>query len=127
MGKENSSGPMRAPTKATSSRTTFMARESTSGQMEESTMASGSTTRWKVKELSLGQTAGCTLVPTKTTKSMVTEPLSGQTVESTSENGLKANNTEREFTSRKERRDRASGRWEKELNGLRTNDLFLII
>jgi hypothetical protein len=67
---------------------------------------------------------------TKTIKSMDMELLSGPMAESTSESGAKENSMVKEFTSRKVKRDKASGRWEKELSGSRqprpTNELLII-
>jgi len=51
---------------------------------------------------------------TKMTKSTAKVLSSGQTGESISASGAKASNTEREFTSRKVRRGRESGRWGRE-------------
>ena len=45
---------------------------------------------------------------------MVTELSNGQMVVSTSVNGAKESNTDKVFTSKKERREKASGRWAKE-------------
>jgi len=50
---------------------------------------------------------------------MVTAPSSGQMAESTSESGLKESSMEKEFTLRMARKDKASGTWEKDLNGLK--------
>ena len=51
---------------------------------------------------------------------MVMEHSNGQTEENISANGAKENNTEREYTSKKGRKDKASGTWAKGQNGLRT-------
>jgi len=51
-------------------------------------------------------------------RSMGKEPSNGLMVENTLVIGAKANNTARAFTSRKVKRDKASGIWGREQNGL---------
>ena len=69
--------------------------------------------------LSLGPTAVDTSAATKMIRSMDMALLSGQMVASTSVTGVKASSTAKVSTSKKERRDRVSGKWARELNGLR--------
>ena len=72
------------------------------------------------------------LVNTRTIKNMDTVLSTGQMVESTSENGAKESNTEKELILKKERKDSVSGKWARESNGLKIpmeankNDLNLI-
>ena len=54
---------------------------------------------------------------TKMIRSMGKEPLNGLMVENTLVIGAKANNTARAFTSKKAKRDKASGIWGREQNG----------
>lgn len=100
-----------------SSKITSTAKESTDGLTEEFTEVSGSTTRWREKEPSLGVTEEDTSECIRMIKSTVTVPSSGQMVVNTSENGVKANNTARESTLKKESAGKESGRWVKESNG----------
>lgn len=103
-----------------SARTTSTERASTSGPTVESTKASGSTTRWRVRESSHGVTAEDMWVNIRTIKKTGSEPSNGPTAESTSDSGAKASNTARGNTSKKVRAAMASGKWVKELSGLRT-------
>ena len=89
------------------------------GLMVVFTMDNGLTTKWKAKELSLGVTAVDMKAIIKMIKNMVTELLSGQTVGNILVNGAKVNNTGKEFTSKRAKRDKASGKWAKELSGSR--------
>ena len=98
-------------------RTTSMAPVSTSGLMAESTKENGSTIKWKARGHSHGAMGDAMLVSTRMIKNMVKERLSGQMAESTLDNGIKESNTAKAPTLRKERRDKASGKWAKELNG----------
>jgi hypothetical protein len=50
-------------------------------------------------------------------RNMVMELLSCLTAESILETGARANNMEKEFTSKRVKRDKVSGQWEKELSG----------
>ena len=50
-------------------------------------------------------------------KNMEMVLLNGQMVVSTLENGIRASNMERELILKKVRRDKAFGKWEKELSG----------
>lgn len=50
-------------------------------------------------------------------KNMEMVLLNGQMVVSTLENGIRASNMERELILKKARRDKAFGKWEKELSG----------
>lgn len=117
MVEASSSGQIRAPTTVTSARTTSTERVSTDGPTAESTTGNGSITRWRAMALSLGAMAVATSAATKMTRSTAREHLNGLTVVSISENGAKANNMEKASTSKKAKRDRASGKWAKELNG----------
>ena len=119
MVEANSSGPTRALMKATSSKTIFTARANTDGLTVASTMANGSTTKWKDKVLSHGVMGVDTKETTKMIKNMVTVPSSGQMAENISVNGAKANSMVKVFTLKRAKRDKVSGRWEKELSGSR--------
>jgi len=123
MAKASSFGLMKALMMETFIRTIFMVKESTNGLMEESTMGNGSITRWKEKELSHGVMEEDMWANIKTIRRMVTVPSNGQMAESTLESGVRASNMEKVFTSRMARSDKASGRWAKELNGLKMETL----
>ena len=119
MAKENSFGLIKARIMVIFSRITFMDRENINGLMVVFTMDNGLTTKWKVKVHLHGVMAVDTKETTKMIKSMDTEHLSGLMVESISENGAKANNTVKVCTSKRAKRDKVSGKWEKELSGSR--------
>ena len=89
------------------------------GLMVVFTMDNGLTTKWRGKELSLGVTAVDMKEIIKMIKSTVTELLSGQTEGNILVNGAKVNNTGKEFTSKRAKRDKVSGKWAKELSGSR--------
>lgn len=57
------------------------------------------------------------LVSIKTTKNMEREHLNGQMVVNIQENGIKANSTVKAPILKKEKGDKAFGKWAKELNG----------
>jgi hypothetical protein len=101
-------------------KTIYTAKANTNGPTVEFTMANGLTTKWRGKEHSLGVTVEDMLVCTKMIKNMDKVLLNGQMAENTLVNGVKANNTEREYTLKKERKDKAYGKWAKELNGFET-------
>ena len=109
------------------SKTIFTDKASINGLMVVFTMDNGLTTKWKDKERLLGVMGVDMKETTKMIKSMVMVLLSGLTVENISENGAKANNMAKEFTSKKAKRGKVSGKWVKELSGSRlprpTNDL----
>jgi len=105
----------------TSSRTIFMELENISGLMEESIMDHGLTIKWKGKVHSRGVMEEDMLECTRTIRSTVMELSNGQMVGSTLESGVKESNTARESTSKKARKDKVSGTWAKELNGLKTH------
>ena len=94
-----------------------MVKASTSGLMVVSTTDNGLITRWRAKALSPGATVVDTKATTRMIKSMGTEPSSGPTAGNTSVSGAKANSTEKEFTSKRARRDKESGRWGRGLSG----------
>jgi len=100
-------------------RTISTARENIVGRTDVSTMASGSTTRWKAKALSLGATAEGMRATIRMTKSMDMVHSNGLMAESISVSGVKVNNTEKECTSKRAKRDKASGRWARESSGSR--------
>lgn len=120
MVKENSYGLIRAHTTEISFRTTFTGKVNINGQTVVFTMDNGLTIKWRAKALSLGVMAADTTETTKMIKSTGMELLSGQTEENISVSGAKASNTEKEFTSKKAKRDRESGKWARELSGSRT-------
>jgi|TARA_B110001450_G_scaffold236451_1_gene241910 hypothetical protein len=126
MVKENSFGLIKALTTVISSKTTSMDRVSISGLMGVFTTDNGSTTKWKDKVLSHGVMGVDTKETTKMIRNMVTVPSSGQMAENISVNGAKANSMVKVFTLKRAKRDKVSGRWEKELSGSRlprpTND-----
>ena len=66
---------------------------------------------------SRGATVVDTLDNTRTIRNMATELSNGQTEGNTLESGSKVSSTERAYTSKKGRRDKASGRWAKGLSG----------
>lgn len=101
-----------------------MDKENTNGQMVVFTMDNGLITRWKDKVLLHGVMAEDMRETIKMIKSMVMVLLSGQTAESTSVNGARANNMVKEFMSKKEKRDKAFGKWVKELSGSKTPKLI---
>ena len=119
MAKVNSYGQIKVPMMVTSSKTTFMEWVSIDGLMVEFTTANGLITKWKDKVLSLGATAEDMKETIRMIRSMVMELLSGQTAENILVIGAKENNMEKEFISKKEKRDKVSGRWEKESSGSR--------
>jgi hypothetical protein len=119
MVKENSFGLIKALIMETSSKTIFMDKESISGQMVVFTTVSGLITKWKDKAPSLGVMAVDTRETIKMIRNMVMELLSGLTAESILETGARVNNMEKEFTSKRVKRDKVSGKWEKELSGSR--------
>lgn len=119
MARANSFGLIRALIMETSFRTTFTVKVSIVGLMVVFTMGSGSTIRWRAKALSLGVMAGDTKATTRMIRSMVMAPLSGQMAESTSVSGVKVNNTVKESTSKRAKRDKVSGRWARESSGLK--------
>jgi len=117
MDKVNSSGLIKAHIMETFSKITFTVKENTSGQMVVFIMDNGLTTRWKDKVLLLGVMAEDMKETIRMIKNMVMEHSSGQMVESTLENGAKVNSMVKEFISKKAKRDKAFGKWVKELNG----------
>ena len=119
MDKANSFGPIKALTTVISSKTIFMDKANINGLMVVFTMDNGLTTKWKGKELSLGVTAVDMKEIIKMIKSTATELLNGQTAGNILVNGAKVNNTEKEFTSKRAKRDKVSGKWGKELSGSR--------
>jgi hypothetical protein len=119
---ENLFGAIRVHTTETSIKTTFMGKANTYGLTEESTKASGSTIRWKATACLLGATAVDMWANTKTTKSMDKALSNGQMVGSILDNGAKGNNTDKVLISRKVKREKAPGTWEKELSGLKLAD-----
>ena len=121
MEKANLSGPIKALMTVTFCKTIFMEVENMFGLTAEFTKVNGLTIKWKDVECLLGVMEEGTWVNIRTTKSTAKELLNGLMVENTLENGVKASNTDKEFTSRKVKREKESGRWEKELNGLRTD------
>ena len=134
MVKENSYGLTKAHIMETSSRTTFTDKVSIVGLMAVSTTDSGSTTRWRVKAPSLGAMEEDMKETTRMIKSMAMVPSSGLMVESTSVTGVKVSNTEKVSTSKRVKRDKASGRWARELSGsrmlpaaLQTNIEFFVV
>ena len=123
MGEESSSGQIKVLMKEISFKITSMEKENINGPMVEFTTASGLITKWKVKAPSPGAMAVDTLAAIKMIKSMVMVLLSGQMVASILVNGVKANNTEKEFTSKKVKRGKESGKWARELSGSRLQHL----
>ena len=101
----------------TSFKTIFMDKVSIVGQTEGFTMGSGLTIRWRDKAPSLGVMAEGIKAITRMIRSMVMVPLNGLMVESTSVSGAKVNNTGKESTSKRAKRDKASGRWARESSG----------
>jgi hypothetical protein len=120
MDKVNLSGLTKAHIMETFSKITFTDKENTSGPMVVFIMDNGLTTRWKDKVLSHGVTAEDMKETIKMIKNMDMEHLSGQMVGNTLENGAKVNSTVKEFISKKAKRDKAFGKWAKELSGSRT-------
>ena len=119
MDKVNSFGLIKALIMEISSKTIFTDKVSINGLMVVSTTVSGLITKWKDKVLSLGATAEDMKETIRIIRSMVMELLSGQTAENILVIGAKENNMEKEFISKKEKRDKVSGRWEKESSGSR--------
>jgi len=93
--------------------------ENTNGLTEGYITDSGTIIRWKDMELSLGLMEENTLENTKTIKNTDKEHSNGQMAENTSENGKTENNTEKESTLKKENKEKAIGKWAKELIGLK--------
>lgn len=62
----------------------------------------------------------------KMIKSMVKELLNGQMEENILVNGAKENNTVKEFTSKKEKRDSVFGKWVREQSGSKINNPIII-
>lgn len=130
MARVNSFGLINLPIMETFSRTISTARESIVGLTAVFTMANGSTIKWKAKVPLPGVTEEDMKETIRMIKSMDTEPSSGQMVGNTLVTGAKVNNTVKVCTSKRAKRDKASGRWARELSGSRTleaqqtNDLF---
>ena len=120
MGRANSFGLIKAPIMEISSKTTFTVKANINGLMAVFTTDSGSTTKWKDKELLHGVMGVDTKETTKMIKNMVTVRSSGRMAENISVNGAKANSMVKVFTSKKAKRDRASGTWVKERSGSAT-------
>ena len=59
----------------------------------------------------------------KMIRNMVMELLSGLTAESILETGAKVNNMEKEFTSKRVKRDKAFGKWARESSGSKITKL----
>lgn len=114
MAKENSFGLINQPTMETSSRIISTEKANTDGLMAEFITANGLIIRWRERVLSPGVMEEGTLETTKMIRSTATEPLNGQMVENILESGVRVSNTEKEFTLKKVRRDKVSGRWERE-------------
>lgn len=119
MAKENSFGLIKARIMVIFSRTIFMDRVNINGLMVVFTMDNGLTTKWRDKEHSHGAMGVDMKETTKMIKNTDTVHLSGLMAENISENGARANNMEKVFTSKRVKRDKESGRWEKELSGSR--------
>jgi len=119
MAGVNLSGPTRAHMKATSSKTIFTARANTDGPMVECTTDNGLTIKWKDKAPLHGAMEGAMLVAMRMIKSMDMVHSSGPMAVSILVSGAKANNTAKAYTSKKVKKGRVSGKWAKELNGLR--------
>ena len=117
MDKVNSFGLIKALIMEISSKTIFTDKVSINGLMVVSTTDSGWTTRWRAKALSPGAMVVDTKATTRMIKSTGTEPSSGPMAGNISASGAKANSTEKEFTSKRARRDKESGRWARGLSG----------
>lgn len=99
---------------ATSSKTIFTELVSMYGQMVECSREIGLTIEWKEEEFSHGVMAASTLVITKMIRSTALAPSHGPMDDATKVSGIRANNTVRACTSKKERSDMVFGKWEKE-------------
>ena len=115
----NSSGLTKALMKVISSRTIFMEKVSTDGPMDVSITVSGSITKWRDREPSPGAMVVAMSVAIKMIRSMVMAPSNGPMVANTSANGAKANSMVKVSISKKAKNVKESGKWAKELNGLR--------
>ena len=126
MAKASLSGATQALMMVNFIKTISMDKESMFGQMVEYTEENGSTTKWKVQVCSHGVTAVDMQVNTRMIRSMDKEHLNGLMVASIQVCGAKANNMDRAHISKKVRKEKESGTWARELNGLRTNEYFFV-
>ena len=120
MDRANSYGQTRAHTTETFSRTISTVKVNTNGLMVVSTTDNGLTTRWKAKAHLHGAMVVDMKAIIRMIKSTDMVPSNGLMEGSISASGVKENNTEKEFTSKKARKDKVSGKWERELSGSRT-------
>jgi len=107
----NSTGQIRALTKANSFRIIFMVRANTNGPTVVSTAASGSITKWRLRALSPGVMADDTSVAIRMIRSTVKVLLNGLMAESILVSGAKESSTAKACTSKKAKRGKASGKW----------------
>ena len=117
MDVANSFGLIPAPTREISFKITFMALASIDGLMGEYIKESGLIIKWKEKAFSLGVMAVVMSEAIKMIRNMVMAHLNGLMVASILVNGSWVNSMEKEFISKKERKDKVFGRWAKELSG----------
>ena len=114
MDKESLSGAIKVHMTVTFTRTIFMEMVNMFGPMAESTMDNGLIIKWKDLGLSPGAMAGDMWVNIKMIKNMDKELSNGLMAENTSANGVKENNTVKEHTLKKAKRDMVFGKWAKE-------------
>ena len=96
MGKANYNWLMAQNTSVNSNMVSFKVKANISGRVANNMTDSGKTARWKEQEDCSGQMESSTEVNLNKIDSMDKVFTVGQMVKSTMENGLKANNTERE-------------------------------
>jgi len=89
---------MAAIMRDSSSTTKLLGTGTTTGQTARPTKANGLAIKWTAWEFSSGKTANTTRVTLRTTSEMAKARLFGQMVDSTSESGRTANNTDWEPT-----------------------------
>jgi hypothetical protein len=114
MDEENSFGLTQAPTREISFKIIFTVQVSTDGRTAEYIKESGQIIKWKEKVFSLGVMAAATSEAIKMIRNTETVHSNGPTVASISVNGFWENSTVKEYISKKEKKDKVFGRWEKE-------------